>query len=257
MVCVLPLQWMTKISEWEDPDQNKLWSALLRNTWLIIGCGSLISVQTKSTLNRNECWELWAYLKVLNPRGRVGFKTTLKLQCGELSQLCMQAALPSIWTHLGQGSFVPLRLQSWWTENAVAINWVASLSPLPLLYWGIWQGCKADLPAWCQGSFTLTSKGSLGSVSSSHHPSIFSNGQKEDWEVHALQSAQVYWPSMDLKPCNILVRQEETRTGPVYYSRSFGPLHIGALVPDVLVSLQELQTSRLFLMQTHNLIQNN
>lgn len=173
MVCVLPLQWMTKVSEWEDPDQNKLWSALLRNTWLIIGCGSLISVQTKSTLNRNECWELWAYLKVLNPRGRVGFKTTLKLQCGELSQLCMQAALPSIWTHLGQGSFVTLRLQSWWTENAVAINWIASLSPLPLLYWGIWQGCKTDLPAWCQGSFTLTSKGSLGSVSSSHHPSIF------------------------------------------------------------------------------------
>lgn len=114
MVCVLPLQWMTKISEWEDPDQNKLWSALLRNTWLIIGCGSLISVQTKSTLNRNECWELWAYLKVLNPRGRVGFKTTLKLQCGELSQLCMQAALPSIWTHLGHlCAFEVTKLVNW------------------------------------------------------------------------------------------------------------------------------------------------
>lgn len=177
MVCILPLQWMTKISEWEDPDQNKPRSTLLMNTWLIFGYGSLISVQTESTLTRNKCWELRAYLKMLNPRGHMRFKTTLKRQCGELSQLCMQAAFPSIWTHLGQGSFVPLRLQSWWTENAVAISWVASLSPLPLLYWGIWQECKADLPAWCQGSFscsfTMTCKRSLGSVSSPTTPVFF------------------------------------------------------------------------------------
>lgn len=119
-------------------------------------------------------------------------------------------SIPLIWTHLGQGSFVPLRWQSWWTENADAINWIASLPPLSLLYWRIWQDCKGDPAAWCQDSFsysfTLTCKGSLGSVSSLHHPSIFSNGQKEDWEV------QVSWPSMDLNPCNILVRQEETRS---------------------------------------------
>lgn len=153
-----------------------------------------------------RCWDL---------RCHVGFKTTSKFQCGELGHLCMQEAFPSAWTHLGQGSFVPLRLQSWWTENADAIDWVVSLSLLPFLYWGIWHECKADLPALCQGSFSysfiLTGKGSLGSVPSPHHPSVFSNGQKEDWEVHVLQSGRVYWPSTDLKPCNILVRQEGTR----------------------------------------------
>lgn len=205
--------------------------------------------------NCEHIWRCW------EPRCHMEFKTTSKLQHGELVQLWIQAAF-SVWTHLGQGSFVPLRLQRWWTENADAIDWVACLSPLPLLYWEIWQECKADLPAWCQGSFSysfrLTHKGSLGSMSSPHHSSIFSNGQKEDWEVRVLLSAQVYWPSMDLKPCNILVRgRNTTQTGPVYYSRSFGPLHIGALVPDMLVSLQQLQTSKLFLIQTHHLIQNN
>lgn len=207
--------------------------------------------------NCEHVWRCWA------PRCHVGFKTTSKLQCGELDQLCMQSVFPSVWTHLGWESFVPLRLQIWWTENADATDCVASLSSLPVLYWGIWQKCKTDLPPWCKGSFsyslTLICKGSLGSVSSPHHPSIFPNGQKEDWEVCVLQSAQVYWPSTDPKPCNILVRQEGTRSkmGPVYYSRSLGPFHIGVLVPDVLVSLQELQTTKLFLIQTHHLIQHN
>lgn len=72
--------------------------------------------------NCKHIWRCW------EPRCHTGFKTTLKLQSGELGQLCIQAAF-SVWTHLGQGSFGLLMLQKWWTENADAIDWVASLSP--------------------------------------------------------------------------------------------------------------------------------
>lgn len=61
---------------------------------------------------------------------------------------------------------------------------------------------------------------------------------------------------------HVLVRQGGTRKleviyGPVCYSRNSGPLYIGALVPEVLVSPQKLQTGKLVLIQTHHLIQSN
>lgn len=42
-----------------------------------------------------RCWDL---------RCHMGFKTTSKLQCGELGHLCMQEALPSAWTLWGKGA---------------------------------------------------------------------------------------------------------------------------------------------------------
>lgn len=62
--------------------------------------------------------------------------------------------------------------------------------------------------------------------------------------------------STDLKPCNILVRQEETRSKRDLFITE-EVLVLSTFVPEVLVSLQELQTSKLFLIQTHHLIQNN
>lgn len=127
-------------SKWKDTDQNKPWSALPMNTWLVTGNASLISVQTKSTLNRNEQWELWPHLKVLRaqtPRGvQNHFQTSLRGTWPALHA----GSVPSACTLLGQGGFAAFEVArlvnwKWWCHRLGFWSVTPALAVLGNLTW--------------------------------------------------------------------------------------------------------------------------
>lgn len=220
------------------------------NTWLIAGCGSLISVQTKSTLNRNEWWELWPYLKVLRsqmPRG---------------VQNHFQSPMWGTWSSLHAGS-IPRSLDTSGArelcafEVAKLVNWKC---------WCHWLGCQSVTSAllvlgnltWVQGRPSSLMPGFI---------LIYTDWQRITWVCAFSPPPLCFfkWTKGRLRSSCSAVRtgvltihgsealqhfgqtgRNKKEAGPVYHSTSSGPLHIGALVPEVLVSLQELRQASCF-----------